>query len=361
MGKALSRLGGEKAKGFHISDLYSKAWWQHGTTRSEQLQQLHDKNAQVLQLKNRLSDLDSRLKVRDDQVSNLTKELERQNHQRELLVSQLDKSAEERTSFELRLKETRNILQEIELLKEQVSQYQVPSPVEVTVVPQNSCKIGVLGEEWVLNCLQNAFPSNSSISRTNTNHSGDILFRPENTDIMIMFEVKDHASGTVIGKEKGGQIIKFFDDLRTSPVDGGVLISLNGPVDPASLPLTPMWEDSKPYLYVDSLRTQYPDPECILKVVVQMMVFLIRCQEDGNEEGFHVKLENYLQTVKILQQTYQKLYKNHEAERKNLEHMKATIDVLLKTLLKDINTITTKHETEGIESKQKVLPQRFLI
>lgn len=327
-------------------------------TRSEQI---HEKTAQVLQLKSRLSDLDSRLKVRDDQVANLTREVERQNHQKELLMSQLDKSAEDRTSFELRLNETRSILQEIQVLKDRVLQYQVPEPV-VTVVPQSSSKIGVLGEEWVLSCLQSAFPSNSSISRTTTHHSGDILFRPENTDIMIMFEVKDHASGTVAGKEKGGQIIKFFDDLRTSPVHGGVLISLNGPVDPASLPLAPMWAESKPCLYVDSLRTQYPEPECILKAVVQMMVFLItRCQEEGDQEGFHVKLENYLQTVKVLQQTYQKMHKNHESERKNLEQFKGTIDILIQNLLRDKNAISSKLETEAIEDKRKTITQRFLI
>merc|ERR1712059_43996 len=129
--------------------------------------------------------------------------------------------------------------------------------------------------------------------------------------------------GTVAGKEKGGQLAKFFEDLGSSPVDGGVLVSFNGPVDPASQPLTPMWNESKPYLYVDSLRNQYTDPDCVLKIVVQMMVSLItRGQEDGQRKGFHVNVENYEHKIKVINQIYHKLYKNHEADRKNLEEMK---------------------------------------
>ena len=129
---------------------------------------------------------------------------------------------------------------------------------------------GQLGEEWVVESLQKAFPNNTSISRTNCNHTGDVVFKVENTDKIIMFEVKDVKNKSIAGTNNGKDMEKFFKDFQSSGAHGAILISLNGPVDPNVSPLKPLWFDSKPYFYVDGLKTQYPDPVCLLKVISQI-------------------------------------------------------------------------------------------
>ena len=114
--------------------------------------------------------------------------------------------------------------------------------------------------------LQKAFPNNTSISRTNSNHTGDIIFRVENTGKIIMFEVKDVKRNSIAGLNHGKDMEKFFKDFESCGAHGAILVSLNGPVDPNVSPLTPQWCDSKPYFFVDGLKTQYPDPVCLLKV-----------------------------------------------------------------------------------------------
>ena len=119
----------------------------------------------------RLSELTSRIKVRDDQVTNLTLELERQREHKEMLLAQVkdlssqhlyllqvDKTAEEWTEFEQRLEDNHQILKEIGKLKEQVLER--PPPPVISAVKQ-----GEQGEEWVLECLRRALPTNTSICR----------------------------------------------------------------------------------------------------------------------------------------------------------------------------------------------------
>ena len=84
-----------------------------------------------------------------------------------------------------------------------------------------------------------------------------------------MFEVKNcqKSSGT-LGKD---EIKKFFHDLNSTSngdICGGVLISLNGPVDFNTLPLEPKFdlESGKPYIYIDCMKEQYPDAQCLMKV-----------------------------------------------------------------------------------------------
>ena len=69
---------------------------------------------------------------------------------------------------------------------------------------------GQLGEEWVVESLQKAFPNNTSIVRTNSNHTGDVIFRVENTDKMIMFEVKDVKKNSIAGLSQGKDMFTIY-------------------------------------------------------------------------------------------------------------------------------------------------------
>merc|ERR1719167_472848 len=154
-------------------------------------------------------------------MASLQKELETQ---RDLREDEMQRSLEEKRELMQRAEETQHILKEIEILKEQVTQQP-----DVTDHPAS---IGQLGEEWVVDSLQKAFPNNTSISRTNSNHSGDIIFKVENTDKIIMFEVKDVKNKSIAGTNNGKDMEKFFKDFQSSGAHGAILISLNGPVDP---------------------------------------------------------------------------------------------------------------------------------
>merc|ERR1719483_1066764 len=147
---------------------------------------------------------------------------------------------------------------------------------------KSSYQIGEDGENFVLSSLTSAFPNNTGIFKNNGKWCGDILFKLENTprNSFIMFEVKNYqkSSGTV-GKD---EIKKFFHDLNSSAsngdICGGVFVSLNGPVDFNTLPLDPKFDldSGKPYIYIDCMKEQYPDAQCLMKVVVHMMTYLIK-------------------------------------------------------------------------------------
>lgn len=328
MGKVLSRLqgGGWVSRKPGESFLLSKL---HQLGLLPELEQLKQKSLKATELSSSMVELDQRLKLREDQVTQLSQELEMQREHRHQLMAQADRTAEERRLFEERSQETHfAILKEIELLRAQTP--------DTPVLP--AAKIGEQGEDYVLECLQKAFPNNTSICRTNGPHMGDIFFKVENSDIVIMFEVKDHkaGSGTIMGKSNGSMLDKFYQDLKGSQVDAGVLISLNGPVDPKTAPFTPMWTDSKPCVYIDSMRSQYPDPECAVKAVVVMMQFLVeRHREGGHSQDFGQKINGYLCAMKGLLQTYQKLYKNNLADSRSLQQLKGDMDQLQTTMLRD--------------------------
>ena len=67
-----------------------------------------------------------------------------------------------------------------------------------------------------------------------------------------------------------------------------------------------------------------------------MLHFLMALsQEEGRAEEFHLKMENHLQTVKLLMETYQKLFRNNVADAKTLEQMKKQLESLNSNMLRD--------------------------
>jgi len=175
-----------------------------------------------------------------------------------------------------------------------------------------------------------------------------------------MFEVKDVKKSSISGLNQGKDLEKFFKDFQSCGADGAILVSLNGPVDPNVSPLTPQWYDSKPYFYVDGLKTQYPDPVCLLKVVVQMMTCLMDMGESNGQnktDSFHIKIQSYLSTVRLLSGLYQKLYKGNESERRHLEQLKGHLDTLHLKMLRDQEVSQTsegaKISADGKEVKNR--------
>ena len=106
---------------------------------------------------------------------------------------------------------------------------------------------------------------------------------------------------------------------------------------------------NKPYVFIDSVKQQYPDPVCLLKVVVNMMGFLIKTNKEPHLlDDFDRLLESYLLHVKELMKTYQKLYKNHENQKKNLELLKSKLEECNTRMAEDFerNSIAVRESKE---------------
>jgi len=229
---------------------------------------------------------------------------------------------------------------------------------------KSSYQIGEDGENFVLSSLESAFPNNTGIFKTNGNFCGDILFKLENDqNSFIMFEVKNYqkSSGTISKEE----IKKFFNDLNncaaSGDICGGVFVSLNGPVDFNTTSLEPKFdlESGKPYIFIDSMKEQFPDAQCLMKVVVHVMTYLIKnSNKIKDEESYNMKLENYQSQTKDLIKTINTL---ERTQTKHLSKLKDGLDSLHKVIMADQKTLNESKESAN-ENAQKLLngDQKFI-
>jgi len=221
--------------------------------------------------------------------------------------------------------------------------------------PKASINIGEDGENFVLQCLKEGFPFNTGIIRNEQkNNSGDILFRVENTDKLIMIEVKNLTNNRAVTSVNNGKDInKFFHDLHQSPTNfsGGILVSLNGPVDVNVPSKEPKFDGGKPYVYVDNLR-QYPDPVCLLHVVITMMTFMMKYIESNQDHGMQFQLEAYSKQSDKMLKLYKELFKAHNSQKKSLDSLKDEI-INMKTLLTtDVSKYSEKYSEKIEEGPQ---------
>ena len=334
---------------------------------------LNNRSSELSLLNTKMEELDSKLSKKSEDFEKLFVELQRERDFRESQSQQISDRDEQFRSENKDLQEKNNkLLDQIQSLVERErlehsfqmamaeSQNKVLTQVEKLnehiVKPKSPSKIGEIGEDFVLDCLKSAFPNNTSIVRHTENNSGDILFRIENTEKYIMFEVKNYANQSISTANHGRDIAKFFRDLNNPssnvPCHGGVLLSLNSPVDLNFPPLVPKFYLGKPYLYIDNMKQQYPDPECLMKVVVNMMTYLIKNCDHMEVESFGLKIENYQRSMKPLMQAYQRLCRNQETQKKNLDSLKDNLESLNNLFLCDLKE-ATELEKSGDQSLMK--------
>lgn len=186
--------------------------------------------------------------------------------------------------------------------------------------PKSSSRIGEEGENFVFECLRAAYPNNTCIVKNSEKNSGDIIFRIENSDKILMIEVKNNLRGSVSGLNNGRDMHKFFSDLHGSPVhfSGGILVSLNGPVDLNVPSGEPLIDRGKPYVYVDNLK-HYPDPACLLQVIVNMMVFMIKYTDNMRDDNIINKLDIYKKQSDKFLKIYKDMLRQHGNQKKSLD------------------------------------------
>ena len=181
--------------------------------------------------------------------------------------------------------------------------------------------IGGEGENFVLNCLQEAFPNNSGIVKNAEIHCGDIMFRVENSNKILMFEVKNYSNRSSV---PGKDILKFFSDLEKSQFHGGILVSLNSPVDLNVPQLVPQFHKGKPYVYLDRLKDSR-DPVCMVQVLVSMMTFMMNFASDLEYNNPQIQLNQYARQTEELKKLIDKILKGNANQVKLLDSMKSKL------------------------------------
>jgi len=302
------------------------------------------------QLSNKAIEQTSALSDMESQLADFVRiksQLESENSSHKQNISHyLGENASLKT--ELRILQERNFsLNEIEKsrLREESTIQSLKDALERFEMKESNkpiVNIGGDGEDFVLASLQAAFPNNTGIVKNKEKHSGDVLFRVENTNKFIMFEVKNYQKSSGAISASGKEMEKFFSDLNNNSssveIGGAVLVSLNGPVDVRQETMKPNFDrtSGKPYLFVDSMRDQFPDPSCLMKVVVHLMTYLIKNSEKlQDDKSFLLKLEEYQRCAGSILKTHRKLHLNNVTQSKNLTDLKLGIDDLNKALLFD--------------------------
>ena len=209
------------------------------------------------QLSNKAIEQTSALSDMESQLADFVRiksQLETENSSHKQNISHyLGENASLKT--ELRILQERNFsLNEIEKsrLREESTIQSLKDALERFEMKESNkpiVNIGGDGEDFVLASLQAAFPNNTGIVKNKEKHSGDVLFRVENTNKFIMFEVKNYQKSSGPISFSGKEMEKFFSDLNNNSssveIGGAVLVSLNGPVDVRQETMKPKWSFKK--------------------------------------------------------------------------------------------------------------------
>ena len=269
------------------------------------------------------------LEAESHQLKALNQELKAQNQQLKIEVASFEKDKMqdslkiqelqmETNQLKMSLESTvkaKVLNDELQVMREQISK------IEAQTSSRQKCPVGLggVGEEFVLNCLQEAFPSNNGIVRNSDPHCGDLMFRIENSNKVLMFEVKNLNSRPI-----SRDIEKFFTDLENSQYHGGVLVSLNSPVDINHSELVPQLHKGKPFVYVDKLKDSR-DPVYKMQVLVSMMIFMMNFATDLENFNPQLQLNHYSRQTEELKKLFEKLTRNNANQGKILDTIKAKL------------------------------------
>ena len=130
--------------------------------------------------------------------------------------------------------------------------------------------------------------------------------------------------GNVTSSVRERDIEKFFTDLENSQYHGGVLVSLNSPVDINHSELVPQLHKGKPFVYVDKLKDSR-DPVYKMQVLVSMMIFMMNFATDLENFNPQLQLNHYSRQTEELKKLFEKLTRNNANQGKILDTIKAKL------------------------------------
>lgn len=296
------------------------------------------------------------LRAESHQVKALNQELKAQNQQLKIEVASFEKDKMqdslkiqelqvESTQLKMTLESTAKakvLNTELQVMREQISK------IEQQTNGRQKCPVdlGGVGEEFVLNCLQKAYPSNNGIVRNSDHHCGDLMFRIENSNKVLMVEVKNLNSRPITRDRE-----KFFTDLENSQYHGGILVSLNTPVDINHSELVPQLHKGKPYVYVDKLKDSR-DPVYKMQVLVSMMTFMMNFATDLEHYNPQLQLNHYSRQTEELKKLFEKLTRNNTNQGKILDSIKAKLSENQSFLADDKKRISEEEQPVNFKEGQ---------
>jgi len=299
---------------------------------------LQEQNYQVQALNQELKDQNIKL------TSNVAA-FEKDNMQQSVRIQELQMENEK---FKITLEsqeKTRVLNEELLMMREQISKIEQ----QTSRKQMSPVDIGDVGENFVLNCLQEAFPNNTGIIKISEMNRGDIMLRIENSNKVMMFEVKNLSKISVSSANHGRDIKKFFDDLENSQYHGGVLLALNSPVDINVPQLVPQLHKGKPYVYVDKFKDSR-DPVCLMQVLVSMMTFMMNFASDIENNSPQLQLNHYSRQTEELRKLFEKLLRGNVNQGKILDAIKSKLIENKSSLIDDNKRISSRQIPDEVET-----------
>ena len=153
---------------------------------------------------------------------------------------------------------------------------------------KTSTKLGEIGQNAVVEFLEENFREGTLTDTSKTGHQGDLMFVYRGMEILI--EVKN--KGKIKTK---GDVEKFQEDVRTTAAHGGIIVSTRpGVVFPLKNRGFDLEynEDNKPLIYV----TDFESTPLAFYGSIVMMYHLLRARDTGNE-GDYLQKYNDLATM----------------------------------------------------------------
>jgi len=153
---------------------------------------------------------------------------------------------------------------------------------------KTSTKLGEIGQNAVVEFLEENFREGSLTDTSKTGHQGDLMFVYRGMEILI--EVKN--KGKIKTKT---DVEKFQEDVRTTSAHGGIIVSTRpGVVFPLKNRGFDLEynEDNKPLIYV----TDFENTPIAFYGSIVMMYHLLRARDTGNE-GMYLQKYNDLATM----------------------------------------------------------------
>ena len=78
-------------------------------------------------------------------------------------------------------------------------------------------------------------------------------------------------------------------------------------------------------MFIDNLK-QFPDPVCLLHVVVTTMIFMVKYSGNLQDANLRLQLDTYAKQTERLMKVYRELLYNHKKQTKNIESLKSEIE-----------------------------------
>lgn len=219
---------------------------------------------------------------------------------------------------------------------------------EITGKSNISAHKGQIGENYIYNTLDQAYPNACIESLVSTPHQADIHLKLE--DIPKIFIESKNYTNNVPKKE----ILKFKDDLDRNNCKFGIFYSFNYKITGIHSKLKIETYNNKKILYVS--KAEFNKSDVILPI--EFMKYIILNKKDTNKidyENISKKALTIIKIVKDLEELYNENCKNIKVIEEQRNNIAKSLDLIQQNALKNyVNTRSIVEQIKERVSKQLV-------